>query len=302
MVKNIKPFFLVTLREGNCKHHVLNPGFFMIKSLPNLYSFLRLPEKIVSCITVNISNYYSPKLKPKKKYGDFQRDDLGNIKYRELLVPDFILKSRQQYIIRLLNQVHLPHYMYGSIGGKNNIQNAQQHLNKKYFLTIDLQNFFTNINHHQVYKMYCRLGFSSSVSRILTQLTTYRASLPQGAPSSPVIANLVFLNTADRLNTLAKSNNITFTTFLDDLTFSSNYDFKDIIPQIISLISYDSFYVAYEKIHYRKDYCEITGLFVKGGVLELPYVMQNKVGLNHCLRAYENQVQQYNLLQLTVHK
>jgi len=83
----------------------------------------------------------------------FQRDDLGNIKYRELLVPDFILKSRQQYIARLLNQFQLPPYMYGSIEGKNNIQNAQQHLNKKYFLTVDLKNFFTNINHHQVYKI-----------------------------------------------------------------------------------------------------------------------------------------------------
>ncbi|MGG9964071.1 reverse transcriptase family protein [Ferruginibacter sp. SUN106] len=266
----------------------------MIKSLPNLYSFLRLPEKIVSCITKNIGNYYLPKLKPKKKYGDFQRDNWGNIKYRELFVPDFILKSRQQYIARLLNQVHLPHYMYGSIEGKNNIQNAQQHLNKKYFLTIDLKNFFTNINHHQVYKMFYLLGFSPSVSRVLTQLTTYQASLPQGAPSSPVIANLIFLNTADKLYALAKSNNITFTTFLDDLTFSSNYDFKDIVPKIISFISDDRFQVAYEKIHYRKDYCEITGLFVKGGVLELPYVMQNKVRLNYCLRAYKNLVQQYN--------
>ena len=274
----------------------------MIKSLPNLYSFLRLPETIVSCITTNISNYYSPKLKPKKKFGDFQRDDAGNIKYRQLFVPDFILKSRQQYIARLLNQVHLPHYMYGSIEGKNNIQNAQQHLNKKYFLTIDLKNFFSNINHRQVYKVFCRLGFSPSVTRILTQLTTYQASLPQGAPSSPVIANLIFLNTAEKLYSLAKSNNITFTTFLDDLTFSSNYDFKDIIPKIISLISNNRFQVAYEKIHYRKGYCEITGLFVKRGVLELPYVMQHKAKSNYCLWAYENQVQQYNLLKLTIYK
>lgn len=302
MVKNINPFFLVTLHEGNCKYHVLNPGFFMIKSLPNLYSFLRVTEKTVRCITTNISNYYSPKLKPKKKYGDFQRDDEGNIKYRELFVPDFILKSRQQYIARLLNQVHLPHYMYGSIQRKNNILNAQQHLNKEYFLTIDLKNFFSNINHHQVYKMLYRLGFSPSVSRILTQLTTFQASLPQGAPSSPVIANLIFLNTADKLYSLAKSNNITFTNFLDDLTFSSNYDFKDIIKQVISLISDDRFQVAYEKIHYRKDYCEITGLFVKGAVLELPYVMQHKTKSNYFLWVYENQVQQYNLKKLSICK
>lgn len=267
----------------------------MLKSLPNLYSFLRLPGRVVNIIISNLQKYYSPQLKPKRKYGDFQRDLYGNIKYRELLVPDYVLKSRQQYISQLLNQINLPEYMYGSVVGKNNILNAQQHLNGKYFLTIDLKKFFTNINHHQVNKMFCKNGFSPSVARILTQLTTFQGSLPQGAPSSPVIANLVFLETSNQLFELAKKNGLTFTTFLDDLTFSSDRDFKRLIPQVIEIIKLDNFLIAYDKIHYRKDYCEITGLFVKGGILELPYIMQKKASGNFNLRQYENLVYSYTI-------
>lgn len=264
----------------------------MIKSLPNLYSFLWLPEKEINAIMSNIRNYYSLKINPKKKYGDFQRDDFGNIRFRELMVPNYILKSRQQKIAQFLNQISLPEYMFGSVPGKNNILNACQHLNQKYFLTIDLKKFFPNINHHQVNTMFCNNGFSPSTSRILTKLTTYQESLPQGAPSSPIIANLVFLQTSDKLYKLAKNNNIIFTTFLDDLTFSSNHCFKNMIPLIIAIIKRNNFYPAYGKIHYRQNYCEITGLFVKGDALELPYKMAKKSNSNFHIKSYEKQVQE----------
>jgi len=266
----------------------------MIKSLPNLYSFLRLPEREVNVISSNISNYYSLKTKPKKKYGDFQRDDFGNVRFRELMIPSYILKSTQQKIAQLLNQISLPEYMFGSVIGKNNILNARQHLNNKHFLTIDLKKFFPNIDHHQVNAMFCNNGFSPSTSRILTKLTTYQACLPQGAPSSPIIANLVFLQTSDKLYELAKNNNIIFTTFLDDLTFSSNHCFKNLIPLIITIIKQDNFYPAYGKINYRQNYCEITGLFVKGNVLELPYKMAKKSKSNFYIKSYEKQVQEYS--------
>ena len=72
-------------------------------------------------------------------------------------------------------------------------------------------------------------------------------------------------------------------------------DFKYLIPQIIEIIRQDNFYIVYEKIHYRKSYCEITGIFVKGEILELPYVMDNKTKHNYNLKVYKNQIQRFNL-------
>jgi len=271
----------------------------MIKSLPNLRSFLRLTEKELTSIISNVQYFYSFKRNPKKKYGGFQRDDFGNIKYRDLMLPKYILKSRQKYLAQLLNQVPSPEYMYGSVKNRNNIENACRHLGHQYFLTIDLKKFFPNINHHQVNSMFLKNGFSPTVASVLTKLTTYQYSLPQGSPSSPVIANLIFIETGNRLNELAKSCGVSFTVFLDDLTFSSNCCFKYLIPKIIYIIKQDGFYPAYEKIHYRKEYCEVTGLFVKGEKLELPYIMQSKAKLNSNLKAYQDLVNKYNLLYLT---
>lgn len=266
----------------------------MIKSLPNLYSFLKLPKAKVTAILENLDYFYTSKNQPKIKYGDYQRDDLGNIKYRELLIPRYILKSRQRYIKEFLNKINLPDYMYGSVRSKHNILNAKQHLNHKYFFTIDLKKFFPNISHHQVYNMFLAIGCSTSVSRILTKLTTYRSGLPQGAPSSSVIGNLTLLDTTNKLFKLAESNNITFTSFLDDLSFSSNYCFKKLIPEFINIIKQGCFYPSYDKIHYRKGYCEITGLFVKGKILELPYQMIKRAKTNFFLRSYHRRVQEQN--------
>lgn len=272
----------------------------MIKSLSNLYSFLKLSDVEVSFILKNLDNFYAFKRQPKIKYGEYQKDRSGNIRYRDLDIPGYTLKSRQKCITRLLNQIALPEYMYGSISGKNNILNAQQHLTQKYFLTIDLKNFFSNISHHQVYDVFIRNTFSPSVSSILTKLTTYHSCLPQGAPSSPVIGNLVLKDTCHELFQFAKANRITFTSFLDDLTFSSTHCFKILMPRFINIIKRNGFYPSYKKIHYRKGYCEVTGLFVKGKILELPYQMVRKAKTNMHLKSYHELVKRYNPITLKI--
>ena len=97
--------------------------------------------------------------------------------------------------------------------------------------------------------------------------------MPQGAPSSPVLANLVFSKTAIQIIELIKNRRIAFTVFLDDLTFSSNEDFQDLISPILAIIKANRFFVNYKKIHYRKDRCEVTGLIVGKGELKIPSKM-----------------------------
>src|SRR6266542_2197322 len=172
----------------------------MIKGLPNLYSFLHLTQTGLNKILDKIDKYYKPKREPKKKYGEYQRDNRGRIKYRDLLVPIYPLKLAQQRINDLLQNIDLPDYMFGSIPKRNHIINAQQHLNQTHFLTIDLKKFFPNINHFQVH----------------------------------------------------------------------------------------------EKIHYRINRCEITGLIVNGNKLQLMPEMTEKARTNIHLKAYVNLVKKYN--------
>jgi len=167
----------------------------MINTLKHLSYILGSSAKELLYIIANIDQYYYNHQLPKKKYGEDQRDEKGNIKLRNLCISRYPLKRIQKRIHSFLLQIKLPEYAYGSIIGKNNILNARQHINNKYFFSADLKDFFPNITHHQVFRMFMKNNFSPPVSRILTQLTTYKGGLPQGPPSSPIIANLVFVKT-----------------------------------------------------------------------------------------------------------
>src|SRR5207344_1768735 len=114
---------------------------------------------------------------------------------------------------------------------------------------VDLKDFFPNISHHQVFRMFRRNKFSPTASRIFTKLTTYRGGLPQGAPTSPILSNLVFVETGEKLMSAIKDNQITFTSFLDDLNFSSKKDFKSLTQKLLEILKNDNFYIHHKKIH-----------------------------------------------------
>jgi RNA-directed DNA polymerase len=263
----------------------------MIKSLPNLYSYLQLSKYELEHIVLNINSFYYELEKPKMKFGDVQKDTNENIKFRYLTPPISYLKDTQIKIFLLLQKLHLPKYMYGSVAGKNNILNALNHVHNRYFLTIDLKSFFTNITHHQVFKTYSANNFSPSVARRLTQLTTFKGTLPQGAPTSPVLANLTFLPTGNKLLALARKHHISFTTYLDDIVFSSKKCFKNLVGEFLNILREDGFIPHNQKIHYRRGTCEITGIFVNQDKLRVKKIMREKAQTNIHLKAYINRVE-----------
>ena len=183
--------------------------------------------------------------------------------------------------------------MYGSIQGSNNVINALQHIDNIFFLKIDLKNYFSNISNKQVHRALLKNGFSWEVARILTKLTTYHCSLPQGAPSSPVLANLVFVKTAKQLEDFIKANGITFTVFLDDLVFSSKKCFKELVPGILNIMRENGFFPHNNKINYRKYNCDVTGLSVGGGKLRIAPKMRQGALTNARVNVYIRFVNEY---------
>src|SRR4030095_9345868 len=138
----------------------------MINTLKHLSYVLGFSEQKLSIIIDNIDQFYYSHKRPKIKYGELQRDNKKEIKYRKLCSSRYPLKTIQQRIHTLLLQIHLPEYAYGGVVGRNNILNARQHTNNKYFFSADLKDFFPNINHHQVFRMFRQNDFSPTVSRV----------------------------------------------------------------------------------------------------------------------------------------
>lgn len=164
----------------------------------------------------------------------------------------------------------MPDYAFGGIRNRDNILNAQRHKGKKYNFTTDLKNFYPSIRHAMVFEMFRSFSFSPTVARYLTQLTTFKGRLPQGTPTSPMIANLVFVKTGKKLALFARENQIVFTSFVDDLTFSAPADFKEKIPFIIDSLVADGFKISHNKTFYKTKNPIVTGLVVKNNKVTLP--------------------------------
>ncbi|MFT3936983.1 MAG: reverse transcriptase family protein [Chitinophagaceae bacterium] len=263
----------------------------MVYTLKHLYYILRSSQQEIDAVIKEIDSYYYYSEKPKKKYGNNQQEG-GVVKYRKLYPSYGQLKKLQRRLNSFLYQhIEFPDYAYGSVRGKNNILNALAHRHNKYFFSVDIKDFFLNINHHMVFKMYRDHDFSPTVSHILTKLTTFKGALQQGPPTSPIIANLVFIRTGLQLQQLAAIHNVTFTAYLDDSVFSSKENFEFLVPEILKLIKKDRFYVNNKKISYKKITSEVTGIFIdKNGMLKVNSIINERAKTNSFTKQYVKRV------------
>lgn len=151
---------------------------------------------------------------------------------------------------------------------------ANLHLGSKVLLTMDLENFFNNIKISQViqtldhltYKLY--LNSDPKQSRCakneilaIAQLMVFKSQVPQGAPTSPALANLVAYNLDIALSELAQQQNCIYTRYADDLAFSSvnkTFNIGQLIPTIKDLITTHGFKLNYKKTKIRRPHNRMT--------------------------------------------
>lgn len=249
----------------------------MINTVKHLAYTLKCDQGEIETILSNIDKFYGEQITIKlDKFEKPKLDANGNPKKRIINPSKRRLKVIQKRINKnILSKIKLPNYAFGAVKGKSNITNAKQHQGKKYKFTTDLKDFFPSISNKSVFQMFLRHGFSPSVSRILTQLTTYKGRIPQGAPTSSTVANLVFIKTGDILQKLSLNYGLTFTSFVDDMTFSSKLDFKEKVPEILDIIA-DEFKISHKKTNYSRN-PNVTGLHPMNNHLQLPKSFKNKL-------------------------
>ena len=161
-------------------------------------------------IIANIEKFYIEYQKPKRDKNAAKRlnkpqyqERYGKYWSRTINPPHEELKNIQKCINGyLVNNIPMPDFAYGGVKEKDNILNAKQHKGRKYVFQTDLTDFYPFISCKRVYEMFVRVGFSADVASKLTKLTTFKGHLPQGAPTSTTIANLVFEPTGRKLQTL----------------------------------------------------------------------------------------------------
>jgi retron-type reverse transcriptase len=206
--------------------------------------------------------------------------------YRVLYAPKRRLKEGQRWIHReiLAKAQPLP-AAHGFVPGRSIHTNAEPHTRQAIVITLDLEDFFPSITYRRVRGLFQAIGYGEEVAIALAMLCTVKPAekvrqflggirhrmLPQGAPTSPAIANLVCRRLDARLSGLAGKFGGAYTRYADDLTFSGGKDFertlKRLLPLLRRIVGGEGFRLNQKKIHFaRKGKRQrVTGLVVNTG-------------------------------------
>lgn len=198
--------------------------FFGIKYEKFIYHVYKLPE----------SSKYTTFLIPKRSGGS-----------REISAPISAIKIIQSKLNSVLQAIYKPkETVHGFIFEKSIVTNAEQHIRQNYVLNIDLENFFPSIHFGRVmgiFKVY-PFEFNEEVAKTLAHICCFNKRLPQGAPTSPIISNLICAKLDTEIMRLVKRHRCYYSRYADDLTFSTSI--RNFPPCILELIKTDSTYEA----------------------------------------------------------
>lgn len=206
--------------------------------------------------------------------------------YRMISAPDKDLQAIQSTIYsRILSSVTIVHpAAVGFRCGRSVVDNAAPHLGKRYVLKMDIHDFFGSIRSPRVRQTFKKIGYPENVSKVLGALCCLHRHLPQGAPTSPALSNIVGYEMDRKLAALAAEYGLTYTRYADDLTFSGDvFQKEQIIPQVKRIIRDEKFEPNHKKTHFMNQSSRkiITGVSVASGVkLTIPKSKKREIRKN----------------------
>ena len=183
--------------------------------------------KTLYSISNNVENNYDV-YKIKKRNG----------KFRTIHKPNKLLKTIQKNILsNILNNKKISKYARAYHRKISLKDNAKEHVNKKIVLKLDIKDFFESISFLDIYNSAFPIEyFPKPVGILLTYLCTYYDYLPQGAPTSAYISNLVMKDFDEKIGYFCDSNNISYTRYSDDMTFSGDFNPGIIISRVRKML------------------------------------------------------------------
>jgi RNA-directed DNA polymerase len=212
---------------------------------------------------------------------------------RTISAPMVRLKAVQHWILEhVLEPIALAEPAHGFVPGRSMVSNAVVHVGAAVVINVDLKDFFPTVTYRRVKGLFAKLGYSEQVATVLglvcsepdivestlDGITYYVARgprrLPQGAPTSPAITNVLCRRLDNRIAGYARARGLTYTRYADDLTLSSKdpaIDVGAVLGFIRKVVAAEGFAVHPDKVRVvrRGRRQEVTGIVVneKPGVV-----------------------------------
>ena len=164
---------------------------------------------------------------------------------RRIQAPSSELKKAQRCILRrLLAGLKSHDAAVGFEQGKSIVTGARQHTGKAFVLRFDIIDFFPSTSRTRVYNYFRRIGWNRRVAKLLCRLVTHENSLPQGAPTSPRLSNLINYLMDHCLKQFVARYEGTYTRYADDITISfsdPDCDLEEIIDGVFQYIRWNGY-------------------------------------------------------------
>ena len=229
------------------------------KELETVTRELGISAHMLYSVSNNLSAHY-------KKVAIKKRD--GGI--RNLRVPDECLKHIQRRINEVfLTQMTVSRYATAYKYGASLRSNASPHIGKNKVLKLDITGFFDSILYSQV-KEYAfpEWKYSEEIRVLLSILCYFAERLPQGAPTSPMVSNIIMYNFDEELGAWCEERGIAYTRYCDDMTFSGDFDENDVIKKVSPELKKYGFFINSKKTGcYKKGSRQtVTGIVVNDGL------------------------------------
>lgn len=200
---------------------------------------------------------------------------------RVISAPNEDLKDIQRklgYLLELHHKAFLKEknidnkISHGFEKNKRIITNAAVHRNNKYILSIDIKDFFDSIHFGRVrgfFNKNIEFNLPLDMATVMAQLVCYKGVLPQGAPTSPIVSNLICNILDIRILNLVKKYRMNYTRYADDMTFSTNDrcivdNYDGILEEIANELGKFGLHINDKKTRliYKDSRQEVTGLVV----------------------------------------
>lgn len=196
------------------------------------------------------------------------------------------LKRLHYWILeQVLQSLALTEQAHGFVTGRSIVTNATPHLGQQVVINLDLKDFFPTISYARIKGVFAQLGYNHEIATLLALLCSEPVTqtveldgqryylhqnprrLPQGAPTSPYLSNLVTRHLDKRLQGLAHKYGFTYTRYADDLTFSSasnDAPIRGLLHWVHAIVKQEGFQIHPDKtrIMQRGRRQEVTGLIV----------------------------------------
>lgn len=281
---------------------LLDKGVPVIFDLDHLCALLGLKKYYVTSVIFCSKAHYR-EFEIKKRSGGT----------REIRAPYPSLLYMQNWIYReILMKCKVNGTAHGFVRKRSILTNANVHKGQTYLLKMDLKDFFPSIPINWVIQVYKDIGYTNEVAYYLASICCLEDALPQGAPTSPMLSNIVASHMDKRLYKLCQEYGYKYTRYADDIAISGKFISPSFIDIVTNVIEDCKFVVNKKKTRLYGDKGNkiITGISLANNEVRIPRNYRRELGQEvYCILKYgydahvnRNKIRKSNYLQSIIGK